>query len=368
MKICSPQLGLSPESNSGGEVHDREIINSLCQKGVKVFILLPRNRPYTQHKNLYVTHTSVRPIVPPHAYNLFVLPYLIKAYQQHKFDLLRVHNPYFVGPAAVIFKKIFPKMPLVATYHHLEKGINRLIDKAVVEKFDHIITVSQSTKKEIVSHLNYPKNKITVAYNGVDSRFQPGPKPKALIKKYGLENKTVLLFLGGLKSRKNPLFLLEIMRYLDQPNLCLVFAGAGPLLRRLKQKTEKLGLSPRVRFAGFVSESEKVSYYRLADVVLLPSLKEGFGMTIAEAGACAVPAIGSNNSSIKEIILAGKTGYLANTNDINDWTRKLVQLIKSQFQLKKMGRAAQKHVRQQCSWERSIQIHLKIYYQLINSY
>lgn len=368
ISICSPQLGLSPESNSGGEVHDREVISRLCQKGVKVFTLLPRRRPYPPHKNLHVTHTPVKPIVPPHIYNLFVLPYLIKTYQQQKFDLLRVHNPYFIGPASAIFKKIFPQVPLVATYHHLENGINHLIDKAVVKQFDHIITVSQNTKKEIVTRLGYPKNKITIAYNGIDSRFQPGPKPEDLIQKLKLENKTVLLFLGGLKKRKNPLFLLDVLNQINLSDVCLVFAGTGPMINDLKLKTKKFNLTQQVYFTGFIPEKDKVKYYQLADILLLPSIKEGFGMTLAESGACSKPVVAADNSSMPEIVVNNKTGFLAETNNTDEWVVKLLQLIKSEPLRQKMGLTAQKHIRKQFSWKKNINIHLKIYNQIINSY
>ncbi len=139
LTICSPQLGLSPESNSGGEVYDREVINRLCDSGVKVFTLLPKNRPYLKHKNLTVAYAPIKPMFPPHIFSAFVLPYLIKTYKKVKFDILRVHNPYFVGPAAVIFRQLNPQVPIVASYLHLESGMNNLIGKIVIKSFDHII-------------------------------------------------------------------------------------------------------------------------------------------------------------------------------------------------------------------------------------
>jgi len=367
LSICSPQLGLSPESNSGGEVHDREILTRLCQQNIIVHSLLPRGRSYPSQDNLKINYAWIRSMVPPHVFNAFVFPYLIKTYLTQGFNLLRVHNPYFVGPAAVIFKKLFPQVPLVLTHHHVEKGINHLIDKIFINKFDHIITVSQYTKKQIIDNFLYPSKKISVAYNGINNCFQPGLKSKNLVQKLGLEDKVVLLFLGGLKVRKNPQFLLDVLVAINNPDVCLIFAGTGPLLKRLKIKTIKLGLESQVRFTGFISESEKSQYYQLADILLLPSLEEGFGMTLTEAGACSIPVIGSNNSSIKEIIVSGKTGYLAKTNDIHDWVQKLIQLIKSKTFRQQMGKSAQKHVRNKFSWDKSIKIHLKIFDQLIKN-
>ena len=349
LTICSPQLGLSPESNSGGEVYDREVITRLCDQGVKVFALLPKDRPYRKHKNLSVEFTPIKSMVPPHVFSAFVLPYLIKTYRQNKFDILRVHNPYFVGPATVIFKKLYPQVAVVATYHHLEEGINHLIDKIVIRNFDHIISVSHFTKTEIINRLNYPKEKISVVYDGVDNRFQP---------KVTKHLKFTIMFVGGLKARKNPEFLLKVMAKLNRSDVQLVFVGDGPLKRKLA--------GPNVQVTGYVPESQKPALYHQASVVVLPSIKEGFGMTLTEAGASGIPVIANNHSSIKEIIQDGKTGFLAKTNDVADWVDKLLQLIKSPALCQKIGEAGQKFVRSTFTWEKNINIHLKIYESLIS--
>src|SRR3989344_9675034 len=203
MMICSPQLGLSPESNSCGEVYDREVINRLCQRGIKILALLPKTRPYRPQRNLSVEYAPIKSMVPPQVFSAFVLPYLIKTYRREKFDLLRVHNPYFVGPAAAIFKKIYPKVPVIASFLHLE-------NRWLTGKFDHIITISKSTKKEIIESLHYPSEKINVAYPGVDKRFKPGEKKS--------KNFTIM-FLGGLKARKNPEFLLKVMAKINRPDV-----------------------------------------------------------------------------------------------------------------------------------------------------
>ncbi len=363
--ICSPQLGLSPESNSGGEVYDREVITRLCQKNIKIHTLLPKGKRYPQHNNLIVKHALIRPMTPPHIFNAFVLPYLLKTYLTKRFDILRIHNPYFIGPAAVSFKRLFPQVPLVASYLHLEEGINYLIDKQIIKFFNHIITISQSTKTDIINRLNYPKSKISVAYPGIDKKFQPGSKPQGLINQYKLKNKTTLLFLGGLKKRKNLNFLLKVFSQLKLQKTCLILAGTGPSLAQLKLKVNSLGIASQVHFPGFIPEKDKLKYYQLADILLLPSLKEGFGMTVTEAAACSIPTVGADHFSIKEIIQSGKTGFLAQPNNLDDWNQKLTQLIKSKSLRQKMGQAAQKHVRQKFSWQKNIHTHLKVFNQLI---
>ncbi len=349
ISVCSPQLGLAPESNSGGEVYDREVISRLCKAGVKIFSLLPKNQPYLKHKNLEIKYTPIKPMFPPHIFSAFVLPYLIKTYQKEKFDILRVHNPYFIGPAALIFKKLYPQVPVVASYLHLESGINHFIDRLVINSFDHIITISKATKNEIIESLHYPSEKISVAYPGVDSKSTPHHKNSAGF---------VVMFVGGLKPRKNPEFLLKVLAELNRPDVQLIFCGDGPLKNKLT--------GPNVQVTGYVRETDKPDFYHQADVVVLPSLKEGFGMTLTEAGASGLPVIGNNHSSIKEIIQNNKTGFLAKTNDVTDWVNKLLQLIKSPALCRKMGEAAQKFIRSNFTWDKNIQTHLKIYESFIS--
>jgi len=352
MQICSPQLGLSPESNSGGEVYDREVLTRLCQKNIIIHTLLPKGRSYPKIDNLKVNHAFVKPMTPPHIFNAFVFPYLLKTYLLHNFDILRVHNPFFVGPAAIAFKAMYPKIPLVLSHLHLEDGFHQLIDRVTINKYDHIITISNSTKNQLISHFNYPKSKISVAYPGVDKKFKPGKK--------STKNLT-LLFLGGLKLRKNPAFLLNLLNNLKNNRVKLVFAGTGPLLKKLKKQTRQMNLDNQVEFLGYIKEADKLKVYQSADILLLPSLKEGFGMTIAEAASCGIPSIGANHYSITEIIEDGKTGLLAKPNDLNNWTKKLIQLIKLDTVRRRMGKSAQKHVKNKFSWDKNIQTHLKVF-------
>ena len=365
MIICSPQLGLAPQSNSGGEVYDREILLRLAQKNLKVLILLPRGRSHPESVNPQVKHALIRSMAPPHIFSLFAMPSLVKTYLTYRFDVLRIHNPYFLGPAVLAFKKLFPQVPVLGSFLHLEDGVNFFIAKATISAYDHIIAISRSTKQELVDRLGFPVAKIDLAYPGVDSRFAPGPKPKRLIDQFNLQGKTVLMYLGGLKPRKNPGFLLRLIKRLNQPRLVLVFAGTGPELLELKPQAKRLGVEDKVRFTGFVPEDEKPDFYRLADVLFLPSFKEGFGMTVTEAAACAVPAVAADNSSIKELIIPGKTGFLAETGAVDPWVNSTLQLIKSEKLRRQMGQAARQHAVKTFTWKKNIDTHMAVINKLI---
>lgn len=361
--VCSPQLGISPETNSGGEVYDREVLVHLAKLGVKSLVLLPKNRSHPRQKNLQVSYAPIKPIFPPYVFNFFVFPYLIKTYKINHFDILRVHNPYFVGPVAIFFKKLYPQVPLVASYLHLEETslLQPLIDKILIKKFDHIITISRFTKEEIMQKYRISLAKISVAYPGVGSQFKPQRKDERLCQKYNLKDKKIFLFLGGLKKRKNPSFVLEVFKRLKDYNTVLLVAGDGPLKKEMILRAERLGINGRVVFAGFVPEGQKVNFYNLADIVLLPSKKEGFGMIASEAAACGKVVIVSNNSSLPEVVEDRKTGFLAGTDDVDDWLVKIKILLKSKNLRREMGARSIKFVKKKFSWEKNAKIHLEVF-------
>src|SRR4030042_5675118 len=119
LKICCPQLGLNPNSDLGGEVHDHFVLHSLAKRGHKIFVYLPKDRPYEKHPNLIITRAPIKHI-PALLFNFLVIPYLFKTYKKEKFDILRVHNPYFVGLGALFFKFFHPNVPIVTTHHLVE--------------------------------------------------------------------------------------------------------------------------------------------------------------------------------------------------------------------------------------------------------
>ena len=273
--VCSPQLGISSQSNSGGEVYDRETLKYLCDLGVKVIVILPKNKPCFKHQNLIVYYLPISFVWPPYLFNLLILPYLFGILKNHKFNILRVHSPYFVGLGALIFKFFLSsKINLVVHYHHLEDNfLFDLINKLFIKKWDVITADSQFTKNEIVEKYELNKEKIKIIYAGVDKKFKPKMKKDFLLKKYNLKNKKVLLFLGGLKPRKNIGFLLRLMTKIQEENIKLLIVGEGRLKSKLIKIKNKLGLKNKVIFTGFIKEEEKIDYYNLADIFLFPALR-----------------------------------------------------------------------------------------------
>lgn len=326
--VCSPQLGISPESNLGGEVYDREILKALDQLGVQSLIILPlfKKHPPYQHAKFYYLPLPV--IYPPWLFNLLVLPYLFILYRKFHYSVLRVHSPYFIGPAALIFGLFNPKVKIVASYLHLEPE-NKLydfIDRNIIERFSLITTISRQTKEEIVNKYDVGADKIAVIPCGVDVKYRPFPKNQKLVEQYHLENKKILLYLGQLIERKNIPFLFKVLKRLPE-NYVLLICGDGPLRQELEQIAPE-----RVIFAGRIKEHEKVDYYNLADVFVYPSKKEGFGLSVAEALACGKKVIASNTPIVESTPL-----------DIDAWVQSVLNPSRQKHLNYSWTRSAEKY-------------------------
>lgn len=354
MKICSPQLGLSPNSVLGGEVHDHNILQGLANKGHKIFVYLPKDRPYQTNRNLIVTRAPLKHILAI-TFNLLVLPYLFKLYRKEKFEILRIHNPYFVGIGGLIFKIFHPEVIIVTTLHLQEDGvIASLINKLTLKHYDAVTTVSKYLKRWLVKNYKVDPKKISVVYNGVPKDLKPKTKNQLLLKKYDLRGKTVILFMGLLIGRKNPLLLLRAFKELKtkNKNLAVLICGHGPLESELRNYVSKNNLKD-VIFTGAVFGKEKVDYFNLCDIFALPSKNEGFGIVAAEAMAAKKPVIASRNTSLAEIIKDNEDGLLA--SDEKEWIKKLESLIIDESLRKRLAQNAFDKAQKSFNWQLAVE-------------
>ncbi len=152
--------------------------------------------------------------------------------------------------------------------------------------------------------------------NAVDlSAYTPGEPDAALRMRLGIENSRVLLTLGRMEASEQAKGFDEILETLPRllelfPDLVYIAAGDGSDRKRLESKAADLGLGGHVRFPGYVPESEKLDYYRLADVFAMPSRLEGFGYVFLEALAAGVPVVASSVDGSREAVREGRWGIL----------------------------------------------------------
>tara|TARA_Y100000589_G_scaffold326903_1_gene367628 strand:+ start:591 stop:1712 length:1122 start_codon:yes stop_codon:yes gene_type:complete len=209
-------------------------------------------------------------------------------------------------------------------YPHLFKAINR---KIYYHKFlhacqvaDHIIAVSQQTKEDIMEFFAIPAHKITVVYQGCHHVFQSEitqEEKEAVCNKHQLPS-NYLLYVGSIEERKNLLTLLKSMKEL--PEQYLVVIGDGKQYKKQCLKfVEDNNLNQRINFLTGLSLNEMAAIYQSAEMMIYPSIFEGFGIPILEALFCNIPVITSKDGCFSES--GGSHSYYINPLDKNELTQ-----------------------------------------------
>ncbi len=237
--------------------------------------------------------------------------------------------------------------------------------KYSILRSDHIITISNFSKKDIMKNYKIQKDKITIAYPGYDEEHFGGRKDDQEIQDY--KNKyhiggEYVIFVGTLQPRKNLIRLIESFQKID--NLKLVIVGKadgsgrkGWMFDEILETPKKLGIEKKVIFTGFVPNPDLSYLVAGAKVFVLPSLWEGFGIPVVDAMASGIPVIVSNVSSLPEVV--GKAGLLVDPNS----TDQIEQAIRTVTTDKKLHLKKSKLALTQFkkySWKKMAKIVLKV--------
>ena len=196
------------------------------------------------------------------------------------------------------------------------------------------VTVSEATRRELGT-LGVPPEQVSVVYNGTPEM----PRTDAERAPFPL-----LVTLNRLVPHKRVEVALRAVAALadELPQLRLVVAGQGWWESHLREVADELDITDRVDFRGFVTEEEKAALLASAWVALTPSLKEGWGLTIVEAGAAGTPTVAFREAGgVAEAVVDGRTGLLA--DDIDDYLAKVRALLHDDEMRQEMGAQARRH-------------------------
>ena len=244
----------------------------------------------------------------------------------------------------VFRKSLVPPLSWIATF--LEIKLMPFVYKNI-----QVITVSPSSKKEIMEK-ELTKVEPIVIYNGVDlSLYKPAQK----------SHMPLVLYLGRLKYYKSlHIFIHSARKILDKmPHVKFVIAGDGEEGGNLIRLAKKLGIFDKINFVGKVSEEEKIKLYQKAWVVMNPSFMEGWGITTIEANACATPVVAADVPGLRDSVNNPHSGFLVPYGSINEFSAKIMRLIKDDSLRAKMSIEAL-YWAQQFDWQKSADKSLEI--------
>lgn len=338
---CYPTLG-------GSGVVATELGKLLAEKGHEVHFIT-FGVPFRLGrfaKNIYYHEVEVSDYhvfrYPP--YDLSLASKLAQVAKRQKLDLLHVHYALPHAVCAFLAKQIVgDQLKVVTTLHGTditilaqEQSLSDLIQLAI-NKSDAVTAVSNNLIQETKKLLSIERE-IDLTYNFVDKREYYPREDMQLRAEFAAPHEKILMHISNFRPVKRVMDVIDVFaRVNKQVPSRLLLIGEGPELARADEKLRQLGLVDRVVFLG--KQNSVVHMVSIADLLLLPSEKESFGLVALEAMACGVPTIASNVGGIPELVAHGETGFLSDVGDTVNMADNAIKLLTDAERYERFSRA-----------------------------
>lgn len=275
------------------------------------------------------------------------------------YDLVHVHQTgesvgYLLAYALARRIGLRPKL-VVSIYaprtYALPRSLGEVITALSCHSADIMFCLSEFSKRDISRGYRVPLSKLAVTYAGVDSSFvtQPPRDEKSDSPAFSL------LFCGRLngphEQKGMDVLLKSLPLVLNRHRAMLNIIGTGPRLPQYQRLAEQLGVAQQVRFLGFVEHQDMPNHYQQADLFVLPSRRESFGLVLAEAMACGLPVVATNVGAIPEVVQDGVTGVLVPPDDAQALADAMVSLLSDRPRMQAMAAAGAQRVRERFTWD-----------------
>jgi len=283
-----------------------------------------------------------------------------------------IHTNFASLGLLAIFKKYVFKIPFIFTSHGIPESWLQLSlsDKIAYTIEYYLLPFVASQSSAVVAVSKYVKEMLKrrynvdseVIYHGIDTNtFKPENKTQSRRELGYKETDFIILFVGKLHPSKDPLTLIKAISEAVEKNasLRLIMIGDGELYEEAKNEIHKRNLSNHIKLLNYMSRENIRMWYAAADIFVLPSVGEAFGMTLLEAMASGVPVIASNSGACSEVI--GNAGILFNQGNYSELAEKILFLSHEKELSRKLREAGLKRVRETFSWEDKIDQYLKLY-------
>lgn len=237
---------------------------------------------------------------------------------------------------------------------------------AALRRAAHIITISESSRRDILGRWPELERKLTVIHHGIDAAYfeaDTARLPASLTQP--LADAHYAVYVGGPMTRKRFDWALQVLAAQPDPTLKLVACGFGAAAREAARSVLPHELAGRVVFAEFLSDAELIALYRGARAVLYPTLYEGFGFPAIEAQACGVPVIFSPLGSLTELV--GPLAMLVAAHDLAAWAAALHEAATLATEVRADKAARARAWAQGFRWQESWRQHQEVYRRVAGS-
>jgi len=378
----SPTASLGRSANGGLNVYVREVCNAFSDRGIATDVftrmqspddpefeaLAPRSRVIYLEAGLGLDKYSLYHEVPWFAAQIRQFA----AEENLSYDLLYSHY-WLSGEVACLLRPELStgwahiahtlglvKNQTLATGAFSEPPLRIQVEGEIAQQADLLIASTPDEASDLVSLYHANPAHISVVEPGVDlTMFQPIDRAEAR-RNIGYGPGRLLLFVGRLERLKGVEVAIRALALLQgqQPETRLLVLGEDASngdeseMERLKAIASSLGVRDRVDFLGSVAHHELPYFYSAADVCVMPSYSESFGLVALEAQACGLPVVGFAASGLRSVVRDGVSGYLLETHDAETYADRIGRLLAEPSMAEEMGRHG-RQLAQKFSWTRT---------------
>ncbi len=374
----------------GMNVYVRELAHELSQQHLKVDIFTRWTNEHTPQvvqagPNVRVIHIKAGPLAPVHKNDLYQY---LPTFERHVEEFRRresarydvVHSHYWLSGVAGMKLACHWDVPHVTTFHTLgrlkllanpnepEPQIRLDMEQRLIHQADRIITPTADERTQMIRYCNATASQIEVIPCGVNlNLFVPHDREQARELLGWKPSPPVVLFAGRLDPFKGPDLLLHAAAMMKEDAQIVIVGGklsGDKDLHKLQALAKELKIAHRVRFLGARPRQEMSMIYSAADVTVMPSYHESFGLAAVESLACSTPVVATRAGGLTTIIRHGETGYLV-PRYAGFFAERLDTLLRHPDLHERMCAAARPSV-QRFSWKRIAGQIYNIYDELVS--
>lgn len=391
LSMHTSPLAQPGSGDAGGmNVYIDQLARTMASRGVNVDVYTRRQDPddpaVVEVMGGYrVVHVDVG---PPQPLPIPALTRFVRSFAKAVVETIRhdppqiLHSHYWLSGWAGLLVKRALGIPLANSFHTLgrvrndslrpgeapESLIRIAAEHEVIEASDCVMASTPAEAEELLDFYGADPNRLCTSPPGVDHRvFKPGSQAGAR-RRLGLGEGPILLFVGRIQPLKGVDVAIATLDLVQAPHpettLVIVGGASGPSgpaeLHRLRQLAMARGVGSRVRFVNPLPHGLLADVYRAADVLLVPSRSESFGLVAAEAQACGIPVVAARTGGLIYVVDDGTSGILVDGWDPIDYAEAALRLIEDPELKAKMGRAATDWAKR-FSWDDTVKRYLELY-------
>jgi len=343
---CYPGVG-------GSGILATELGICLARKGHQVHFITsspPIRLSREYFHNIYFHEAEIidYPVFKYPPYSLCLAAKMAEVVTNHKLELLHVHYAVPHATSAYLAKQMCRDIGLkfITTLHGTDVTLIGSqpgfipLTRFSINESDGVTAVSEYLKRVTYEIFNVDKD-IDVIYNFVDTeRFKPGAFPERR-RKFATDDKRILIHISNFRKVKRVLNTIMVFEKIQKEiPATLLMVGDGPQWCEANRLVVDLNIQDSVKFLGKINMVEHV--LPLADLFVLNSNKESFGLAVLEAASCGTPALVTDIGGLPEVVVDGETGIIAHPDDVNEMASLGIKLLKNDDLLNQMKKKARK--------------------------